>query len=179
MECHLSLHRAAAQAPAAPPRRLEQGVGIVYSLDTGQLRWELTRAAPPPGALLTAAVELDANGAWLVRCDTVAFPPGGIAYLHTHQGPGIRCLLSGALQVEVAGRTHAIAPGGAWFESGPEPVLARAAQEPTSFVRVMILPAALRGKSSIRYVRAEDADKPKTQKYQVFVDQPFDLQEMR
>ena len=76
-------------------------------------------------------------------------------------------------------RTHAIAPGGAWFESGPEPVLARAAQEPTSFVRVMILPAALRGKSSIRYVRAEDAAKPKTQKYQVFVDQPFDLKEMR
>jgi len=40
---------------------------------------------------------------------------------------------------------------------------------------VMILPRTLRGKSSITYVKPDDQDKPKTQKYQVFVDEPIDL----
>jgi hypothetical protein len=43
------------------------------------------------------------------------------------------------------------------------------------FIRVMILPQAIRGKSSIKYVKAEDQDKPKPQKYQVFVDEPITL----
>jgi hypothetical protein len=43
----------------------------------------------------------------------------------------------------------------------------------TSFARCMILPLAVRGKSSIRYLKAEDADKPKTQQYQLFVDEPL------
>ena len=44
--------------------------------------------------------------------------------------------------------------------------------QPTSFVRCMLLPAGLRGQSSIRYVREDDAAKPKPQQYTVFVDQP-------
>jgi hypothetical protein len=39
----------------------------------------------------------------------------------------------------------------------------------------MILPRALKGKSSIRYVKAEDLGKPKSQRYQVFVDEPIDM----
>jgi hypothetical protein len=39
----------------------------------------------------------------------------------------------------------------------------------------MILPRDLQGKSSIRYVRPEDQEKPKTQKYQVFCDEPITL----
>jgi hypothetical protein len=39
----------------------------------------------------------------------------------------------------------------------------------------MILPRSIRGKSSITYVNPEDQDKPKTQKYQVFVDEPIEL----
>jgi hypothetical protein len=42
-------------------------------------------------------------------------------------------------------------------------------------VRVMILPRAISGKSSISYVNPEDFDKPKTQKYQVFIDEPIEL----
>ena len=45
----------------------------------------------------------------------------------------------------------------------------------TGFARVMILPRACHGKSSIRYVRPEDADKPKSQKYQIFADELIDL----
>ncbi len=107
-----------------------------------------------------------------MRCDRVDFPPGGIAYTHTHRGPGIRCLLAGEIRVEVNGHAHAVKPGEAWFEAGPDPVLAHASdREPTGFVRVMILPRELKGKSSIRYVRPEDQDKPKTQQYQVFCDE--------
>jgi quercetin dioxygenase-like cupin family protein len=137
------------------------------------LRWELAPAPPAPSGepALARTIELADPGAYLMRCDRVDFPPGGVAYTHTHRGPGIRCLLAGEIRVEVAGGTHAVKPGEAWFEAGPDPVLAFASDQPTAFVRVMILPRELKGKSSIRYVRPEDQDKPKTQKYQVFCDE--------
>jgi hypothetical protein len=139
------------------------------------LRWELAAGADG-SPTLAHAVKLDDPGGYLMRCDRVDFPPGGIAYTHVHRGPGIRCLLAGGIRVEVSGKGQDIAPGGAWFEAGPEPVLALAHKTlPTAFVRVMILPRELRGKSSIRYVRPEDADKPKLQTYRIFVDEPIDL----
>jgi quercetin dioxygenase-like cupin family protein len=140
-------------------------------------RWELRREAGPAGAAgaLRAALTLDPKRAYLMRCDRVDFPPGGIAYTHTHQGPGIRCLLAGEIRIRVSGAEHLVRPGEAWFEAGPDPVLALASErEPTAFARVMILPAELRGKSSIRYVLPEDADKPKRQTYQLFVDDLID-----
>jgi quercetin dioxygenase-like cupin family protein len=140
-------------------------------------RWELRRETGTPGArsALRASLTLDPKGAYLLRCDRVDFPPGGIAYTHTHQGPGIRCLLGGEIRVRVSGAEHRVRPGEAWFEAGPDPVLALASEhEPTAFARVMVLPAGLRGKSSIRYVLPEDADKPKQQTYQLFVDDLID-----
>ena len=41
-------------------------------------------------------------GDYLLRCDRVDFPPGGEAFLHTHQGPGIRVLLFGSIRIETA-----------------------------------------------------------------------------
>jgi hypothetical protein len=110
----------------------------------------------------------------LLRGDSVAFPPGGCALTHTHQGPGIRCLIEGAIRIDTHGRSTSYGPGGAWFESGPEPVFAQAAADRASrFIRVMVLPRALIGQSSIRYVNPEDAGKPKSQQYAVFVDAPI------
>ena len=139
------------------------------------LRWELgARTGGSP--MLSHGVDLDDPGGYLMRCDRVDFPPGGIAYTHVHRGPGIRCLLTGAIRVEVNGKGHDIAPAEAWFEAGPDPVLALASKTaPTAFARVMILPLELRGKSSIRYVRPEDADKPKLQSYRIFCDEPIEL----
>ena len=141
------------------------------------LRWELVAGAVAGSApTLAHAVELGDPGGYLMRCDRVDFPPGGIAYTHVHRGPGIRCLLAGTIRVEVNGAGHDVAPGEAWFEAGPDPVLALASKkEPTAFARVMILPLELRGKSSIRYVRPEDADKPKLQTYRIFCDEPIEL----
>lgn len=113
--------------------------------------------------------------ALLMRCDSVAFPAGGCAFLHTHQGPGIRCLIEGGIRIDTDGHSTSYAPGGAWFESGPEPVFAQAADRPSRFIRVMVLPAALLGKSSIAYVREEDRARPKSQTYKGYVDAPITL----
>jgi quercetin dioxygenase-like cupin family protein len=140
-------------------------------------RWELRRGGGAPGvsSVLRAGLTLDPEGTYLIRCDRVDFPPGGIAYTHTHQGPGIRCLISGEIRIRASGMEHLVRPGEAWFEAGPDPVLALASErEPTAFARVMVLPDELRGKSSIRYVLPEDADKPKRQTYQLFVDDLID-----
>jgi hypothetical protein len=134
------------------------------------LRWELLEGEPEPGALLAAEVELD-DGAWIVRCDRIDFPPGGIAHLHTHPGPGIRCLLFGAIRIESGGETHEYGPLEAWFESGLEPVLAMASErEPTAFVRTLLLPREWEGKRTIRYVDPTDEVKPKLQRPTVFFD---------
>lgn len=149
------------------------------------LRWELVpvgqpaHALAPSGAdgasalLLCAELTLGALSDWLLRCDRVDFPAGGEALTHTHQGGGIRCLLHGAIRIETQGQVHAYAPLQAWFEAGPDPVYAAThAQQPSAFVRVMVLPRALLGgQSSIRYVRAEDLDRPKSQRYQLLVDE--------
>jgi hypothetical protein len=144
-------------------------------------RWEFQRsAAPPPkaapGAIrsmlkLSADLETLPAGDLLLRGDSVAFPPGGRAYRHVHQGPGIRCLLEGGIRIDAHGASTSYGPGGAWYESGPDPVFAQSAVDrPSRFIRVMILPAAQLGKSSIRYVDESDRDRPKSQSYQVFVD---------
>ncbi len=142
-------------------------------------RWELRQATEKPvagAAMLEAPLTLNAGEQYLMRCDRVDFPPGGVAYTHTHRGPGIRCLLAGSLKVEVNGSAHDINPGDPWFEAGSDPVLATAsASIATSFARVMILPAELIGKSSIRYVLSEDLDKPKRQTYQLFVDDEISI----
>jgi quercetin dioxygenase-like cupin family protein len=146
------------------------------------LRWELVDADAPAGPNLCheAPILLDVGEQYLLRCDRVDFPPGGIAHTHTHRGPGVRMLLGGRLQLKVSGQTHDIEPGQCWFEAGPDPVLALAARDvSTSFVRCLVLPAALRGQESIRYLLDEDRGKPRTQRYQVFIDDPVTLQVSR
>jgi hypothetical protein len=123
---------------------------------------------------LAAAVETLPAGELLLRGDSVAFPPGGCAYLHRHQGPGIRCLIEGGIRIDTHGKSTSYGPGGAWYESGPDPVFAQAARDrPTRFIRMMILPRALLGKSSIEYLNAEDKAKPKSQSYKGFADAPI------
>lgn len=123
-------------------------------------------------AKLAEAITLDAKANYLMRLDRVDFPIEGIAYTHIHWGPGIRCLLRGGLSVKTAQQQWQVTPGGTWFERGPDPIYAQAsASELTSFVRVMVLPRALKGQTSIRYVEEEDAGKPKTQEYTRYVDE--------
>ncbi|MEK9644152.1 MAG: hypothetical protein VW547_01270 [Alphaproteobacteria bacterium] len=127
-------------------------------------------------AKLAAKIDLEPGDGYLLRCDRVDIPPSGIAYTHVHQGPGIRCLLEGGFVVETAGETHTIAAGEPWFEAGPIPVLAWAPDDkPGNFSRVMILPRRLKGTSSISYVKEEDKDKPKRQRYTIFLDEFIEI----
>jgi hypothetical protein len=139
------------------------------------LVWKLEKQ-PGVGERLAAPVALDAGTEWLLRCDRVDFPPGGIAYRHTHPGPGIRYLLHGSLRIESGGETHAYHAREPWFESGPEPVLAVASEtEETAFVRAMLVPHEWAGKRTISYVDPADEDKPKLQRATVFFDEPIEL----
>ena len=48
-----------------------------------------------------------------------------------------------------------------------------AADRASRFVRVMILPRALIGKSSFQYVNEADKDKPRVQQYKILADVPI------
>jgi hypothetical protein len=158
------------------------GAAIIVAGPGGAMCWrfELSQSASDDVAIangvsnrtkLAAPLEYLPAGDLLFRGDSVAFPPGGTAFLHRHQGPGIRCLIEGGIRIDTHGRSTSYGPGGAWFESGPEPVFAQAAHDrPSRFVRAMILPQTLLGKSSIQYVNDEDKTKPKSQSYKVYAD---------
>jgi hypothetical protein len=148
-------------------------------------RWEFAPARSKPAMLershgtsvekLASLLSLPASNV-LMRNDSVSFPPGGCAFLHTHQGPGIRCLIDGGIRIDTEGHSASYGPGGAWFEGGTAPVFAQAAADrPSRFIRVMILPASLVGKSSIVYVNPEDREKPKSQKYKSYIDTPISV----
>ena len=127
--------------------------------------------------LLEHPIDLDPSHAYLMRADRVDFHPGGVALPHRHKGGGIRCLLEGRLEVHVEGLApRVVEPGQAWFESGREPVYAAADPVlPTSFLRVSILPRAIRGQSSIMYVAPADAARGKPRTYTVYVDEPIEI----
>jgi quercetin dioxygenase-like cupin family protein len=125
------------------------------------LVWELTA---DPG-----------HGDWLLRCDRVEFPPGSVAYWHTHPGPGIRVLLHGRIRIETQGVSREYRPFESWYETGSDPVFAAASEtEETAFVRVMLLPAEWAGRRTIRYVDPADEGKPKLQRAIILMERPIE-----
>ena len=147
-------------------------------------RYELSAAGSSGGTIfgmgvrsqekLSAVLQTVPQGDLLLRGDSVAFPPGGCAFLHKHWGPGIRCLLEGGIRIDAHGHSTSYGPGSAWYETGSDPVFAQAAVDrPTRFIRVMVLPRALLGKSSFQFVNEEDKSKPRVQQYKIFVDAPI------
>lgn len=153
--------------------------------DTVLWRWELgsadsddtLRSAPQATSELKIEeeIELDDRYAWLMRCDTVSFPAGGVAFTHVHQGPGVRILHQGQIAIEIGGERAVYNPGEAWLERGIDPVLAPTTpEEPTSFVRCFILPQHCRGQSSLRIVTPEDRERTNTQSYRVLSERSID-----
>ena len=162
----------------------EESTLLATEVDSTIWRWELAgessdeaahalRCAPQTASelKLAATFELDDRYTWLMRCDTVTFPPGGIAWTHLHQGPGIRITRSGEITIETEGTTKVHDPGSAWAEKGIVPVYAPTTEKcGTSFVRCFLLPKQNLGASSIRFVHAEDNEKINTQKYRVLME---------
>lgn len=144
-------------------------------------RWELStaevtdspRSAPEVASelKLEADLDLDDRYRWLMRLDTVTFPPGGVALTHVHQGPGIRIVQHGQLAIEIDGERAVHSPGQAWLERGVDPVRAPNVHEgETMFIRCFLLPEQCRGLSSIRIVLPEDRAKPNSQSYRVLAE---------
>jgi quercetin dioxygenase-like cupin family protein len=149
----------------------DPGARVVYDVAHDEAHWGAARV---DATAIVWEVDDRPEGEWLVRCDRVDFPPGGVAYRHTHPGPGIRVLLAGRIRIESEGETHEYGPLEHWYESGPSPVYAAASPtEETAFVRCMLVPAELAGKRTIRYVDPADEDKPKLQRARIYLEHPL------
>jgi len=163
------------------------GNRVVYDLERNEAHFGAARVGGPAlvfelspygggGAKLAVEVGPDPRVEWLMRCDRIDFPPGGVAYRHVHPGPGIRRLLFGELRIEGPEHTRTYGPGGAWFEGADYPVLATASpRAETAFVRVMLLPREWEGRRTIRYLDPADEEKPRLQRATVFLEAPIEL----
>jgi quercetin dioxygenase-like cupin family protein len=147
-----------------------EGPRVVYDLELNEAFVGAARVSGP--ALVWEIVR--PPGDWVVRCDRVDFPPGGVAYRHVHPGPGIRRLLHGELTIERDGIRHMYRAGDSWLEEADDPVVATAsATEDTAFVRVLLLPAEWAGRRTIRYLDPADEDRPKRQRATVLLESPL------
>lgn len=146
----------------------EPGDHIVYDVERDEA---FVGAGRVDGRALVWELTERPAGHWLLRCDRVDFPPGGVAYLHTHPGPGLRVLLEGRIRIETQGTSHEYGPFESWYETGPDPVYAAASEtEQTAFVRVLVLPGEWAGKRTITYVDPADADRPRLQQARIYLE---------
>ncbi|MFT0891484.1 hypothetical protein [Pseudochelatococcus sp. G4_1912] len=154
------------------------------------LRWELVpltethdgrlRSSPKSASkvLNSFEIDLDPANSWLLRCDQVTFPPGTVAPVHMHQGPGVRWVVKGEIDaIGPGGVAKLHLPGDSFLENGiDEPVSAKMHKdEETSFLRGLILPRSVKGRPSTRFVHKEDWDRPKRQVYHVHAERFFEL----
>ncbi len=121
-----TVHACGSGFVASGPLALTAGTG-----GASLWRWDLSDAppvTPPQQSAKKLSGQLPdqfAEPGNFLRLDSVAFPPAGFAMLHTHQGPGIRCLRKGTIRIDTDGHSTAYGPGGPWFEIGPVPVFAQ------------------------------------------------------
>jgi len=146
----------------------EAGDRVVYDVARDEAHFGAVRVE---GRALVWELTERPAGEWLLRCDRVDFPPGGVAHLHTHPGPGLRVLIKGRIRIDTQGESHEYGPFEWWYETGPDPVFAAASEtEPTTFVRVLVLPAEWAGKRTITYVDPADDEKPKLQRARIYLE---------
>jgi quercetin dioxygenase-like cupin family protein len=146
----------------------ENGDRVVYDVERDEAHFGAARVE---GRALVWELTERPAGEWLLRCDRVDFPPGGVAHLHTHPGPGLRVLIRGRIRIDTRGESHEYGPFDWWYETGPDPVFAAASEtEPTTFVRVLVLPAEWAGKRTITYVDPAEDEKPKLQRARVYLE---------
>jgi hypothetical protein len=141
--------------PNAAPLLLE-GSGVLSSLRMSQVITHL--------ALLEGS-------RWLFRLDQITSAAGRIADRHQHPGPGIRCLLEGTFNAEQAGHSaREIYPGDAWWETGPETVVAWGSRQMAAkFLRGMVLPVEWEGKVTGTWLSGKAA-RPRPGNWRLLVD---------
>lgn len=145
------------------------GTGEVWRFEVADVA-ELTAAHEYPRLVLAHPLARDAAAPFVLRMDRVDFPPEGATPKHGHAGPGIRRLLSGRLLAEVGGEAHRIDPGGAWYETGTDPVIGRVMAPGSAFIRCMVLDVELLGRPTFRAWTPEEAAKPRSASSRLFFD---------
>lgn len=152
-------------------------------------RWELVPVESDDAGTLAKGAGVDSRnkGAYplplpddekqfAIRCDQVSFPPNGEALTHIHAAPGVRCVHTGEIFIDSNDQPWTATPGDTWLERGPEHVYARVWDKgPANFIRVMVIPGPYFGKSTISYVKPEDAQKPKSQQYYRYLEEEVRL----
>lgn len=128
-------------------------------------------AAQKPRVVLAHDVDLDPTSPILFRADKVSFPPGAVTPRHGHKGAGIRRLVHGRLLAEIGSELRLIPPGGAWFETGQDPVVGRNLAPASAFVRALALDPSLKGLPTFIPWTPEDAAKPRGTKPVQFFDE--------
>jgi hypothetical protein len=159
-------------------------VSLQASADWSQVwRWELAlpNAAPAlhDGSNIFSSLRMSRvinhmpltdGSRWLFRLDQITSAAGRIADRHQHPGPGIRCLLEGTFNVQSAESGRDYMPGDAWYETGPDTVVAWGARTmPAKFLRGMILPVEWEGKVTGTWLSGEVA-RPRPGNWRLLVD---------
>ena len=138
------------------------GDRVVYDVanDDGRLRrgarstghalvWQLDDTPEEAeGALLSRRIQLDPFAEWVCAATGSTSRPAASPTRTPIPGPGIRYLLHGELDIDTEGRTASYGPGGAWFESGPDPVLADGVAAPADGLRARARPAGRVGRQA-------------------------------
>ena len=121
-------------SPNAAPQQHE-GTGVLSSLRMSRV---ITNLAMLEGTR------------WLFRLDQITSAAGRIADRHQHPGPGIRCLLEGAFNVQQdVESARDLNPGDAWWETGSDTVIAWGSRQMAArFLRGMVLPIEWEGKAT-------------------------------
>lgn len=161
--------------------------GAVYTREGGALTagakgarifyWQLSarasRAARMSQELWSLSIKKGSR--WLFRLDSIDNPPGVVADVHTHPGPGIRALLTGTFRVRQPSEDgKGTKPGDPWWESGVEAVISTPSKTKRSaFLRCMVLPPAYKGRpDTAKWLRRP----PKVRSgWKLYVDEPVVL----
>lgn len=108
------------------------------------------------------SLELTQGSEWLFRLDMINNPPGLVADVHTHLGPGIRALLTGSFSCRQPSEDGtADCPGDPWWESGIEAVISTPSKtEISKFLRCMILPSSMLGQGNSSIWHREKIEPP-------------------
>ncbi|MCZ6772720.1 MAG: hypothetical protein O7G83_12205 [Proteobacteria bacterium] len=136
-------------------------------------RWELVRVSEQPllahgdgvrsRHIVTREIDsigLGARDKWLFRCDGIEMARDGVAPLHVHPGPGLRCMIEGGLTVDDDGKIEEHREGDCWYETNVQPITARSTGAVgTRFVRVMILAPEFEGYRTAQFIDPADLKK--------------------
>ena len=118
-------------------------------------------------------LDIKQGSEWLFRLDYIRNPAGQTADVHTHEGPGIRALITGTFHVnQPSEEGRAAAAGDPWWETGIEAVISTpSGDEPAKFLRGMVLPRDMvDGRPSGKFLRKFPPAAPGWKVWELFVD---------